>query len=115
MNPEAKFEELEKSVGPYKDILGKAADAIIDQNVSSYPVFVLHPQDVQIGLPLVNAEPDKSEWFIRASTLEELATKKIIEMARVDNFRSIYKAPDAFLCLLVFGENGATFVFLPRN
>ena len=115
MNPEAKFGELEKSIGAYKALMGKAADAIIDQNVSSYPVFVLHAEDIQIGLPLVNAEPGESEWFIRASTLEELATKNIIEMARVDNFRSIYKAPDAFLCLLVFDENGATFVFLPRN
>lgn len=115
MDTNTLYAELEEDLKPYYAILNQAADAILDQDVSSYPIFIFANKPIEIGLLLVEREDDKHKWDIHASTLEELVTKKIIEPARVDNFRSIYKNPREYLCLFVLSKIGATFVFLPRT
>ena len=109
------YATLEKDIKPYNHILNQAADAVLDQDVSSYPIFIFAQESIEIGLLLIERDNDKHKWEIHASTLEELVTKKIIEGSRVDNFRSIYKDPREYLCLFVLSTIGATFVFLPRT
>ena len=111
---ESPYNHLETELKPYYSLLGQAADAILDQEISSYPIFVMHQQSVSIGVPLVEAAADKMPWSVNASTLEELATKKIIEMERVNDFRQIYKDPRDYFCLFVLSDSGADFVFVPR-
>ena len=105
---------LEKELKAYKPLLGQAADTILDQEVSNYPIFVLHQQGVNIGLPLVESQGEQMPWSVNATTLEELATKKVISMERVEDFREIFRDPRAFLCLFVLSDSGADFVFMPR-
>lgn len=111
---EAQYKQLEKELKPYLPLLQKAADAILDQDISSYPIFLLHQQTVSIGIPLVEGKNEEHPWSVNASTLEELATKKIIEMERVDDFRKVYKDPQDYFCLLLLSDSGADFVFFPR-
>lgn len=111
----SKYYQLEEELKPFAEAMGKAADAILDQDVSNYPIFVVHQYEVDIGIPLLVKGPEGPGWSVNASTLEELATKKIIEMSRVDNFRKVYKNPEAYLCLFVLSELGANFIFIPRN
>lgn len=115
MNANALYNELEEDVKQYSTILNQAVEAILDQDVSSYPIFVFAQQSIEIGLLLVEQDANKHKWNIHVSTLEELVTKKIIETNRVDNFRNIYKNPKEYLCLFVLSKIGATFVFLPRT
>ena len=115
MDNKAIYSELEEDIKPYQALLNQAADAILDQDVSSYPIFVFSQNPIDMGLPLVEAAAGKHKWGIHASTLEELVTKNIIAMNRVDNFREVYKNPKEFLCLFVLNKLGATFVFLPRK
>ncbi len=114
MENDGNMARLEKELKAYKALLGQAADTILDQEVSNYPIFVLHQQGVSIGLPLVESEGDKVPWSVNASTLEELATKKVISMEKVEDFKGVYHDPRAFLCLFVLSDSGADFVFLPR-
>ncbi len=111
---ESPYVELEKELQPYKALFSQAADAILDQDVSDYPIFVLHQQMVDIGLPLVEGVTEAMPWSVNVSTLEELATKKVIGMDKVDDFRKIYKDPRSFFCLFVLRDAGANFVFMPR-
>jgi hypothetical protein len=43
---------LQEELKPYVKMLGQASDVIRDQDVSKYPIFVIHQQEVEIGLPL---------------------------------------------------------------
>lgn len=93
--------------------MGKASDSIIDQEITKYPIFVVHQHTVEIGVSLTPDRPD-GQWKIQASSLEEMVSKQIVEQNKVDSFRTIYKAPDKFFCLFVLSELGAKFIFIPR-
>lgn len=114
MQLEEQFVQLSKDLAPYKELLGRAADTIMEQDVSSYPIFVVHQESVSIGIAVVQRAEGGSKWTIQASTLEELATRRIIGMDKVDDFRSVYKDPAEYLCLFLISKEGARFVFLPR-
>ena len=115
MNQEALFKQLERELRQYKPVMGKAADSILDQEVSKYPIFIIHKGELPIGISLVDRAKTKGEWSINASILEEFTTKQIIQADRVENFREIFKDPSANLCLFVLSEAGANFIFLPRS
>lgn len=110
----SKIEKLETELKPYLEVMGKAADAIIDQDVSLYPIFIVHQHTVDIGLPLIEQKEGGANWSVNATTLEELATKQIVEMSKVENFKDVYKEPEDQLCLFVLSDLGANFVFIPR-
>lgn len=115
MSKEKKYEELEKQITPFKDILSKASDAVLEQEVSSYPIFVLSKQGIELGLNLKSEIDTPEDWIVNISTLEEFATKQVIETSRINRFKKVYKDASKFLCLFVIDEIGATFVFLPRG
>lgn len=108
-----KFLSLEKQLQPYKKILGQAADVIMDQHVSKYPIFVVHQQDVAIGIQLIEADKDML-WSVNASTLEEFVTKNIIFMEKSQEFITGYKNPETNLCLFILSELGAQFIYIQR-
>ncbi|MBX2875916.1 MAG: hypothetical protein KTR30_27595 [Saprospiraceae bacterium] len=115
MNEENQYKAIEKALAPHQKLMEQAADTILDQEVSAYPIFIIHQLNVEIGVILVSKEEGKAEWSVHASTLEELVTKQIIQMDKVDNFRQVYKDPREHLCLFTLSEMGATFIFLPRT
>ena len=84
------------------------------QEISKYPIFVLHKEPLELGISLKNEINTPNEWLVNLSTLEEFSTKQVIEASRVNRFTKIYKNPSEFLCLFVIDEFGANFVFLPR-
>lgn len=109
------FVQLEKELEAYKPLMGKAADSILDQEISDYPIFIIHQLEVAVGIPLVEKNNDDLRWSIAASSLEEFVSKQLIEQQKVDSFRTIYKDPNKFLCLFVLSELGAHFIFMPRR
>lgn len=114
---EKSLHQLQSNLKPYLSIITQAADSIRTQEISNYPVFILYQQDEQpgIGLPLIAATEGASKWSANASTLEELATKKIVAMENVDRFREVYKTHPNDLCCLVWHEEHGQFVFLPQS
>jgi hypothetical protein len=108
------FIELEKELLPYRKILAQAADVIINENVSKYPIFIIHQQELDMGLALIEAG-EKLKWSVNASTLEEFVTKKLVFMDRVQEFISAYKDPEQYRCLFVLSELGAQFIYIRRD
>lgn len=113
MNTKEQYHQLQSELQTVLPTLAKAADAILDQEISKYPIFALSRQSLAMGSPLI--EREAPEWSINATTLEEFATKGLIEAAKINNFRKVYKNPEEHICLFVVEEEGATFVFLPRK
>ena len=114
MQTDSTYQNLEKALQGYKPMLAKAADAILEQDVSSYPIFVLHRQGISIGMEL-QTEDLEGQWLVNASSLEEFVSKNLIESDRVNDFKVIYKDPEEFLCLFVIEAGAANFVFIPRG
>ena len=106
----SEFIQLEKELTPYKETMEKAADSVLDQEVSLYPIFVVHQQEMEIGILLF-----EHLWSVHISCLEEFVSKQLINVEKVDSFKTIYKNPSKFLCLFVLSELGANFIFLPRK
>lgn len=115
MNAETTYHQLKDELQPYFKMIGDAAETILDNDISKYPIFVVHKFDeLELGILLLQRAEPQTLWSVQASTLEELATKRLIEMEKVDQFRSIFKDPREYLCLFVLIDGSGQFVFLPR-
>lgn len=110
-----KYRLLESELAGYKKALGEAADTVIDQDVSEYPIFVVHQQQVDIGIPIIDREKVEGNWSVNVSTLEEFVTKQLIEEEKIEEFRKLYADPREDLCCFILSELGARFVFMPRK
>ncbi len=109
-----RFIRLEAELKSYTRVLGEAGDIIRDQDVSKYPIFVVHQYEVDMGIPVVEKEKNGGKWNINASTLEEFVTKNIVFNDKVEEFIINFKNPDDHICLFVLSELGANFIYLPR-
>lgn len=110
-----KFLKLEEQLKPYIKMMTQAADTVIIQEVSKYPIFVVHQQEVNIGIPLLDKDANKTPWSINASTLEEFVSKQIVFEEKVDEFRQNYKSQEEYLCIFALSELGAQFIYIPKN
>jgi len=113
MQKEQDLKVLEEELKPYKQMLGSVADTIMEQDVSSYPIFVIYQDAIEVGIAL-NTDNIEGSLSVNASSLEEFVTKQLVLADKVDDFKSVYKDPTAFLCLFIIDKSSATFVFIPR-
>ncbi len=115
MSKEKKFESLQIELSPYKSVLGKASDIIMEKEVSNFPIFVFHQHDIEVGIPIVDKNTSKGNWNINASSLEEFSSKSLIQQEKVEEFIKVFKDPKENICLFVISELGAQFIFINRN
>ncbi|RMG81400.1 MAG: hypothetical protein D6714_13020 [Bacteroidetes bacterium] len=115
MTDNEKLQQLQTELQPYQALLCQAADTILEQDVSNFPIFVIHQHTVDIGIPMVQGGKGAGNWSVNASSLEEFVAKQIVRPDRVENFKEVYKDPATHLCLFVLSELGAKFVFIKRN
>ncbi len=111
---ENKYQEVEQALKPYYKHLEQTADTILDQEVSRYPIFVVHQLSVDLGVLLLEKAEEGPKWSVNATTLEELTMRNVIQAEKVDDFRRVFKDPRSYFCLFLLSDLGAQFVFLPR-
>lgn len=107
------LKQLEKDALRFGKVFQEAATTVLDQEVSSYPIFIAHQHEVAMGILLVDRESHQSNWSFHISTLEEFVTKGIISNDRIEEFKKVYKNPNLFMCLFVLDQVEAKFVFYP--
>ena len=49
-----KFIQIQEDLQDYVKTLEKAQQAILDQEVSKYPIFVVHQHEIELGVVLVD-------------------------------------------------------------
>lgn len=108
------FKILEQELSAFRGLMTDAAETITTQDVSNYPIFVIHKNLIDIGINIVDKEKVHSNWSVNASTLEEFVAKQLIAPEKVDDFKLLYSNHPDKLCLFVLSDLGANFVFLPR-
>lgn len=112
--PFEKYLQLEEDLRRYRKALNNALEIMLDQEISNYPIFILHQQELAMGVNFIEAGENTGIWSVNASSLEEFALKELIEPDKVEEFQKNYKEhPDNF-CLFVLSELGAQFIFYPR-
>ena len=109
-----RYYEIQAVLEQHGAMMLTAISAIAAEEVSKYPIFVVHQQQVEIGVPLIDRSEAPDGWSIHVSTLEEFAQRQIIEMDKVDNFIQLYKSKKDQFCVFVLSEVGAKFIFLPH-
>lgn len=117
MLSEKDLQQLKEQLSPYLSLMTNTAQAILDQDISNYPIFIVYQEEENagLGLPVVAADMKTVAWSVNISTLEELAAKKVVAMENVERFTSVYKTNPTSLCCLVWQEGNAQFVFIPRT
>ncbi len=115
VSKKSQFLVLEKELKPYLGIMARAADAIREKEVSEYPILVVHQQQVELGIEVIDRNKVKGNWSVNASTLEEFAMKQVIQTEKIEDFQGVYKDPGHHLCLFVLSELGAQFIFIRRQ
>lgn len=115
MSTTEKFLKLEGEMETYKIMMGEASDMIMEKDVSDFPIFVVHQQEMELGIPIADKTEVKGNWSINASSLEEFVSKQIIKPNRIESFKKVFKDPNENLCLFVLSELGAQFIFISRN
>ncbi len=110
-----KYLQLEDDLRRYRKALNNALDIMLDQEISNYPIFVLHQQELAMGVSVIEAGDQTGVWSVNASSLEEFALKEIIESAKIEEFKKVYKSHTDSFCLFVLSELGAQFIFYPRT
>lgn len=112
MSKAPQFKTLEKELQAYKTAMHLAAEVVIVQDVSNYPIFVIHQNTVDIGINIVDKDLVKGKWSVNASTLEEFVARQIIAPEKLEDFKMLYKSHPGDLCLFVLNGPEASFVFL---
>ena len=115
MDKEEKYSKLKNEIIPYLPMMDQAAETVRDQDVSMYPIFVFHQQEVAIGLNVVDRNKVLGNWSVNVSVLEEFVAKQLIAEANVEEFKKRYKEPESHFCIFVLSELGAEFIFIPRD
>ena len=115
MEENSKFKSILSEIKNYLPLMEHASDSILGQEISKYPIFVIHPDLLEIGIELISRAKRGGKWSVHASTLEEFSTKQIISQEKVETFISIFKTPQKYLCLFILSELGANFIFVPRE
>ena len=90
-----------------------AAETIRTENVSNYPIFVATKLEIDLGIALLLRGDLPDDWAVNASTLEEFHAKRIIDVEKIEEFRTLYRQHNEDICVFVLSEGGAKFVFIP--
>ena len=105
---------IEQEMKKYVPVLAKASDTIRESDVTNYPIFVIHKQEINLGIPLIEREKMNTNWSINASSLEEFVTKQLVFENKLEEFKKTYKDPETHICIFVISDIGAQFIFIPK-
>ena len=117
MKPAEKLMIIENELKKFRSVLGKASDTVLDKDVSKYPIFVAHKQEIALGIPLIDRAKSNTNWSINVSSLEEFVTKQLI-FEKKKGHRALFKNQNSaeFLLfdrelLLLFAQQDSLFEF----
>jgi len=116
--PKNDWVQLQTDVQPSRDQLAEAADTVVDEGVSNYPIFFAYngPNNEQApGIAVTEIRTNRGvNWQINITTLEELVAKTVIPTEKIDPFREVYKKNHDQLCFLIVDDEGARFGFVAK-
>jgi hypothetical protein len=105
------LEALNLEINKNKKWFIEAVKTIQNENVSNYPIIVAFPAfaNLDVGIPI----KEEKHFSFNATTLEELAMKKILDLKKIDDFRELYKKKKNTFCIFLLEKPAPQFIFVP--
>ncbi len=107
--------DFQNHYGRFKPMLGEAQEVILDNAVSEFPVFVFSKTLPELGVQLYESREMERDWYVHATSLEELVAKNVIDSSRIEDFKEVYKDPASYFCILLLDGTTAQFAFPKIN
>lgn len=99
----------------YLELMKEAFEGVINEDVSRYPVFIFHQQEMSVGLPIYDRGDHNGEWSVNISTLEEFYIKGIVTIEQVEEIKAkIIGQPPQFCCMVLY-EGKGSLIFVNRQ
>jgi len=110
---ESPLVSLENDLKFFNESIREVAVEIMVEGLSTYPIFIAHQHELNLGEVILDRHDLNTEWSIHASTLEEFVEKGIIKEILKERFIQTYKNPHDFMCVFVVVPEGANFIYYP--
>jgi len=104
---------IKEQLEPYSAVVKDALIKIKEEGISNYPIFVVHQDETNIGIPIIKRTENGGIWSINASTLEQFYTKGLIKKEKLENFKNLYNNHKQDICYFILSELGAQYIFVP--
>ena len=99
----------------YLELMKEAFEGVINEDVSRYPVFIFHQQEMSVGLPIYDQGHHNGEWSVNISTLEEFYIKGIVKIEQVEEIKAkIIGQPPQYCCMVLY-EGKGSLIFVNRE
>ena len=119
MQTDANWVQLQTDISAFHAPLLTAAETVVNEEVSNYPIFVAYAgddQDILPGIYVMEVPTTRNlVWTINVTTLEELVAKRVVTQDKIDPFRKVYKSNDDSFCFLIIDEAGGRFGFVKQH
>jgi len=96
-----------------REYLRQVSSAMRKGEVSKYPIFVAHNEDVDLGVPIIHKTELDLNWNFSASHLEDFVNRNIVLQNKIEDFKKAYRDPAQFMCIFLVSEDTGHFVFIP--
>lgn len=107
--------DFQSQYGRFKPMLGDAQKVILDSAVSEFPVFAFSKTLPELGVQLYESRDLERDWYVHATSLEELVAKNVVDSSRIEEFKEVYKDPASYFCILLMDGSTAQFAFPKIN
>lgn len=97
----------------HSSTIRQAMEVIVNEGVSNYPITLACPMDSDLDIGIFLLLDESSSWLFKATTLEELVMKKIVDMSKKDEFTKVYKSKSGHICFFMVNEDDSGFIFHP--
>ena len=109
------IEKLGQEIHHYRGLMQEAFEGVINEEVSRYPVFIFHQQDVNVGILIADRHSAAGDWSVNISTLEEFYIKGLVTIEQVEEIKlKIIGNPPQYCCFLLAGGKGSL-IFIARD
>ena len=110
---ESPLKSLQVDLDFYSDSIKEIALELEAEGVTSYPIFIAHQHELNLGELIIDRTEVGTQWSIHVSTLDEFIERKLILEDKAEHFKKNYKDLNAYMCIFVVVPEGANFVFYP--
>ena len=110
---EKTIRDFQNSYNRFRTLLAEAQEVVLDNEISEFPVFVFSKVKPELGVKLYDSIDEDLDWYVNATSLEELVAKNIVDSERITEFKEVYKDPTSYFCILLLDGTTAQFAFPP--
>lgn len=110
---EVVFDSIRNDLAVVGLTLKELAGRVIDEEISSYPLFIASQEFIDLGKPIFDRDVVQVNWFYNVSFLEDFLKKGLIKPEKVSSFKRTWGDPTEKACVFVITEEGGQFIFVP--